>query len=404
MTQTKADGPAPAGMPDVLLVGAGVVGRSIALDHVLAGVPVWLADRDPSALSASCDWVLRRSDSVAESASPWGAKIDLPVVRIRPIGSKIFDRRESHDWLLIESIAERLDVKQSFFADAENWFDHPAILTSNTSTISIEKISQSMRYPERLCGLHFFMPVVGRHAVEIIRHRATSEQIIDVCRRHARVLSKEPLIVRDAPGFVVNRMLSTYINLSMWLLCGGVSAETIERAAIEYGMPMSPLSLVDLIGPRTAFDAGRVVWQAFPHRMDPSPLLPALVKRKLGGIASGCGFYQYNEDGNRRNEGSGHPELSPIVAELIQQYRHDSFSPTSIDDSTMIPLVRDLFAATLEIESTAIVADGVADWATIDRAMRGGLDCVPRHPKSDQRAIELASRFPQIKSIQPSTG
>lgn len=407
----------------VMLVGAGVVGRAIALDHLLAGLPIWLVDRDVDAVAASCDWVLERSESTAESASPWGARVDLPMVFIRPnewlpsYESRADDSQTSQ-WLLIESIAERLEIKQAFFAEAETWFDRPPILTSNTSTLSIEKISQSMQRPERLVGLHFFMPVIDRHAVEIISGPATDSQVIDECCCHAQRLAKNPLLVRDGPGFVVNRILSPYLNLAMWLLCGGVDDEVIARAAAAYGMPMSPLELVDLIGPRTAFDGGRTVWQAFPHRMDPSPLLPALVKQKLTGVQSGRGFYYYDDEpqggGQFARDGQVSPDgrgLTSEARELITRYAHEDFVVPFEANATVDSLVKDLFAAVIHWESVAIVRDGIADGETIRIAMREGLawrrspdwqnvESSPQAVLSPDRLQWIANQFPHIRSVQ----
>ncbi len=409
---------------NVLLVGAGVVGRAIAVDHLRAGVAVWLADRDEDVLRESCDRVLQQCDSVADSASPWGARLPLPVVHLRPTTSENHGddqlpvRTAAPRWLVIESIAERLDVKQSFFVDVENWFEREAVLTTNTSTLSIASIAAKMRRPERLCGLHFFMPVVDRPAAEIIPHRqdipmaasnssvtatdGTSPDVIQACCDHARTLLKTPLLVSDSPGFVVNRLLAPYLNLAMNLLCGGISAETIERAARQYGMPISPLELVDLIGPRTAFDGGRVVWSAYPNRMDPSPLLPAMVKAKLTGVAAGEGFYRYDGDGHRIEN-----SLGEHARKLACKYQHDDYSrfPSSDDERTQV--VADLFAATLRLEAMAIERDGVADFATIAAAMRGGLkwrpesvDASPMTCLSDARAEQVAREFPNLKSIQ----
>lgn len=402
--------------PQILLVGAGVVGRAIALDHLLAGIPIWMADQDTEVLSRSCDWILQHSESTAESASPWGAKVELPIVFIRPNGLEPSAGPDVPPWLLIESIAERLDVKQAFFEAAERWFDRPPILTTNTSTLSIEKISARMRHRQRLCGLHFFMPVVDRHAAEIISGPATNPEVAAACCRHAERLAKHPLMVRDGPGFVVNRMLSSYLNLSMWLLCGGVDDEVIGQAAIEYGMPISPLELIDLIGPRTAFDGGRTVWQAFPFRMDPSPLLPALVKRKLAGVQSGLGFYSYHlASGSSLQPPRDGRGITPEVRELIERYQHRDFCAGTSNDCEVKSVVLELFAATMHWEALAIVRDGVANHETVSMAMREGLAwrrdrnwqsqaTSPESVLSSETLRRIAKDYPHIRSVQPIPG
>ncbi len=219
------------------------------------------------------------------------------------------DSSESSTPIVIESIAERLDVKRNFFAEAEQIFGDDAILCSNTSTLRIGAIAEKLNRPERFCGMHFFMPVDKRHAVEVIRSEQTTDSTVRVCGDHVRRIHKEPLAVGDGPGFVVNRLLSPYLNESMLMLGRGVTAERIERAALAYGMPMSPLELIDLIGIRTTFDAGRVFWQSFPTRVDPAPILPAMVKKKRFGRSVRAGFFDYEAD--QRSKG-----LSPIASAL----------------------------------------------------------------------------------------
>ncbi|EMI26460.1 3-hydroxyacyl-CoA dehydrogenase family protein [Rhodopirellula europaea] len=390
----------------VLLVGAGVVGRAIATDHLLAGCEVWMADRDQAVLSGACDAVLRRTDGIADSASLWGAAVPIPVVHMMPRGhdETIGASDALPTWMVIESIAEKLPIKQAFFSEVENWFSRSPILTTNTSTLPITEIAGSMQtHAARFCGMHFFMPVVGRHAAEIIVHPQTSEAVIGACEEHVRRLKKVPLRVLDSPGFVVNRMLAPYLNLSMQLLCAGISASTIREAALRYGMPMSPFELIDLIGPRTAFDGGRVVWQSFPQRMDPSPLLPAMIKRSLLGVAGRKGFYDYSGDGERNVD-----ELSEDVNALVDRYSRDDMGAAGIQGD--VQLIADMFAASMWREAQAIDASHVADMETIDQAMAGGLGYVApagemtwrEHIESigEDRFEQLAERFPNLKSLR----
>ena len=181
-----------------------------------------------------------------------------------------------------------------------------------------------------------------------------------------------------------------------------MTADVIERAALKYGMPMSPLSLIDLIGPRTAFDGGRIVWQSFPQRMTPSPLLPAIVKRKIMGVVGGKGFYSYDQNGDKIGN-----QLTPEVEELVKRYETKSLFQADESTESCVTTISELFAAAMCWEAIAIQRDQVADADAINAAMRGGLAWNPGNDNQDvvaylsaERLQELAEQYPSIKSIQ----
>ncbi|MAI71592.1 MAG: fatty-acid oxidation protein subunit alpha [Rhodopirellula sp.] len=339
----------------VYLIGAGVVGSAILQAHLDAGIPVWLADQDEDAIG-------RAVQQVRFSDDEWD------VSSIRKISDSMsaieFCNRESQApcqrTLVIESIAEKLEVKQAFFAEVEQVFGEDALLCTNTSTLSIGRIAESLRHRGRFSGMHFFMPVGERPAVELIAGDETHLATTEACVGHVQRLGKEPLVVGDGPAFVVNRLLSPYLNEAMLLLCRGVSAKRIEEAALAYGMPMSPLELIDWIGTPTMFDAGRAFWQAFPDRIDPAPLLVALIKNKRFGRAVSKGMYDY-QDGKRDLE------LSPRTIEFRERYcrKEIEFSDRQLIEIMTIPMW---------IEAALALRSGVVDtYDLFDLAMQGGL-------------------------------
>ncbi|MEZ6090057.1 MAG: 3-hydroxyacyl-CoA dehydrogenase family protein [Pirellulaceae bacterium] len=262
--------------------------------------------------------------------------------------------------IVIESILERREPKQAVLAGAANRFGDDAILATNTSTIPVADIMRAIPHKERCCGLHFFMPVRQRPLIEIVTTDSTSERTIEVAKRYASAVGKRYLVVRDRPGFVVNRMLVPYLNESVQLLCGGSSAEQIERVALKFGMPMSPFELMDWIGMETNFHAGRAIWQAFPSRIEPSPLTPAMVKAKLKGRAGGEGLYVYAS-------GKRSQALGPTASELVQRYTRDT---SELPDQQLA--VRLFFP--MLIEAACILQQSVVpDLDGIEQAMLGGL-------------------------------
>lgn len=346
----------PNDCPRVCLVGAGVVGSAIAAAHVDAGASFLFADQDETTLLRAVEGLNVNGDRWCVSPVHQLGE-QLPAIQILTTSDRPHDDAAI---IVIESIAERLDIKRDFFANAEPLFGENAILCSNTSTLRIGKLAEELSDPDRFCGMHFFMPVGERNAVEVIRGKHTSERTIELCEQHVRRIGKEPFAVGDGPGFIVNRLLSPYLNEAMLMLGRGVTAPRIEAAALAYGMPMSPLELMDWIGIRTTFDAGRVYWQSFPSRVDPAPLLPAMVKRRRLGRPVNAGFYDYQN--GRRSE-----FISPVVQELSESYRRDERE--FADDELMY-----ILSISMWIEAAIAFRERVAtSHRQFDLAMRGGL-------------------------------
>jgi 3-hydroxyacyl-CoA dehydrogenase len=344
--------------PAIILVGVGVVGKAILRAHTDAGLSVCLVDQDQDALVAA-------STSLTLDPDQW----EISDVFTHPCGLpcvSLVHREQiaAQDPipLLIESIPERLDLKRTFFSEIENLVHPQTVLCSNTSTLRIGDLAQQLHRPEQFCGMHFFMPVESRDAVELIEGSLTDSRSLSRAMQHIERLSKSPLVVRDSPGFIVNRLLSPYLNEALTLLCQGVEAKDLQNAAIEYGMPISPLELIDTIGARTIFDAGRVYWQAYPGRIDPSPLLAGLIKSKRMGKHVKAGLFAYDDAGNRSDG------LADAALALVDRYRRNDdlhFSRVDLVDRLAVPMW---------IEAASAVADGtVTDVKQFDLAVRGGL-------------------------------
>ena len=261
--------------------------------------------------------------------------------------------------LVIESISERLEIKQDFFRRIQSIFGSRAVYGTNTSNLQIQQISDGLPYPVRICGMHFFMPVHDRHAVEVASSPASDPETLFQAVSHVMRLRKQPIRVGDSPGFIVNRLLAPYLNESMLLLCRGVSARVIEKAAKQYGMPISPLELIDWIGSRThLMREGHFGDRS--RRLSPSPLLPALIKHQRNGRFNGGGFYSYS--GGQRSI-----HLSDQAARIIETYQS---SQMDLDEQQVLRLL----AVPMWIEAVMAKLDGVIQSSSeLDSAMRGGL-------------------------------
>jgi 3-hydroxyacyl-CoA dehydrogenase/enoyl-CoA hydratase/3-hydroxybutyryl-CoA epimerase/3-hydroxyacyl-CoA dehydrogenase/enoyl-CoA hydratase/3-hydroxybutyryl-CoA epimerase/enoyl-CoA isomerase len=344
------------------VAGAGIMGAGIAAATLRRDYPVIITDASRSALARGAQHLLSEAayDREAKGASSQ---------RMSELASKLniayVDEEFQSCDLLIEAIIENAEAKKKFFARMEHQLKPEAVLASNTSTIPITTLAEGLQHPERFCGIHFFNPVRKMKLVEIIRGEQTSDETIVTAVKYAKSIKKMPIVVGDGPGFLVNRLLFPLLNESLQLITEGVAMPDIEKAAKKFGMPMGPLELYDMVGLDTAVYAGRVVWEAFPDRVAPSPILPMLVKSGRLGQKSGSGFYSYK---NRK----GRAEADPQVEKMLSAYRKQESSELTIDqisDRLFLPM---LLEATRALESG--IARSVHD---IDIGMIFGLGFPP---------------------------
>ncbi len=215
--------------------------------------------------------------------------------------------------LVVEAIVENMDVKRAVLQETESKVSRDCILATNTSSLSVDVMARSLEHPERFCGLHFFNPVHRMPLVELVRGARTSDATIAAVHALAVALGKVPVVVRDGPGFLVNRILAPYLNEAGWLLSDGASIERIDAAAKEFGMPMGPLRLIDEVGIDVSTHAGAAMHAALGDRLRPPPALVALDRTKRLGRKGGLGFYRY-ENGKERGvdpDVYGHLGLEP---------------------------------------------------------------------------------------------
>jgi 3-hydroxyacyl-CoA dehydrogenase len=351
----------PDTIESVGIVGAGVMGTSIAATNIRTGVPVTIVDAAPNIVSEGMENILRRiarykSSPVADSSRPHRLATQL-------IAADSLDELATND-LIIETVFEQLELKRKIYAQLEPQLADDVILASNTSTIPIAQLAERLERPERLVGIHFFAPVGQRHLVEVVRGRATSDRTIATAVEYAKRLRKIPIVVNDGPGFLVNRLLVPYMTAALHLIEEGVSIEAIEKAAISFGMEIGPISLYDIIGLDTAVMAGRILWDAFPDRVVASPIITRLVKLGRLGQKTGEGFFAYRNKHLR-------PEHDPALDEILQPYvlKERRISAAQITARLFLPSL---------IEATRILEEGIVrDVRDIDLGVIFGLGFPP---------------------------
>lgn len=306
-----ADGrvdPEPARSLGVL--GAGIMGQSVAAAAIKSGVPTKITDASSEAIQHAIPAAIEESiyNPVTRSDDPELAPRHAALLSPAATTDQLADCD-----LIIEAIVENLEVKRQVFQRLEPQLAEHAVLASNTSTIPIAQLAECLDSPSRMCGIHFFNPVKKMRLVEVIRAPQTSDRTIATAVAFAKGTGKMPVVVNDGPGFLVNRLLMPYLNESFELLSEGISVQEVDDAAVHFGMPMGPLALCDMIGLDTALYAGRYMWEAFPDRVHPSPILPAMVKRGRLGWKNGLGFFAYDKDGS-----NARPD--PAAEKIIETY------------------------------------------------------------------------------------
>jgi 3-hydroxyacyl-CoA dehydrogenase/enoyl-CoA hydratase/3-hydroxybutyryl-CoA epimerase len=203
--------------------------------------------------------------------------------------------------LVIEAIVENAEVKRKLFAQVEPRMKREAILATNTSSIPLQELVGALARPERLVGLHFFNPVAQMMLVEVVQGPQTSAATMQAGQAFARQIDKLPLPCKSAPGFLVNRVLSPYLNEAMLMLDEGIPAETLDAAAKDFGMPMGPIELADMVGLDICWAVGQEL--AKPGAIIPKQL-QANVEAKRFGKKTGQGFYTWVK-GKPRKKGGG---------------------------------------------------------------------------------------------------
>jgi 3-hydroxyacyl-CoA dehydrogenase/enoyl-CoA hydratase/3-hydroxybutyryl-CoA epimerase len=328
------------------VIGAGVMGGDIAAWAALRGLTVTLQDRTAELVQPA----LERAKTLFERRIKVPAEAQQAQERLKMdlSGAGVSDAD-----VVIEAIFENLEAKRALYASLEPRMKPAAVLATNTSSLMIETLSATLQDPTRLVGIHFFNPVSQLQLVEIVQGERTRADVLNDALKFTRALDKLPLPCKSAPGFVVNRVLTPYINEAFFALEEGIAPEVIDRAAVRFGMPMGPLELADVVGLDVSLHVGRVLAQAF-NRPVPATLSRLVDQKKLG-RKSGEGFYRWQD---------GKAQKSPVT---------DSAIPPDLADRLMLPLLNESAACCREgIIADADLLDAGVVFATGFAPFRGG--------------------------------
>ena len=286
----------PAGAPDpsvarevtkVGVIGAGLMASQLALLFARRlNVPVVLTDVDQDRVDRGLGFVGHQVDELR-------AKGRISADNARRLVGAITGRVGLDDFadadLVIEAVFEDLAVKRRVLADAEAVVGAQCVLATNTSSLSVAAMAEGLAHPERLVGMHFFNPVAVMPLLEIVRSPSTNEPTVATALSVGQSLRKSCIIVSDAPGFVVNRLLARLLGEVNRAVDEGTSIEVADRALAPLGLPMTPFELLDLTGPAVSLHVGETMHAAFPDRYAISPTMQAMVAAGVTKVWTGDG-------------------------------------------------------------------------------------------------------------------
>lgn len=268
------------------VIGAGIMGGDIAAWCALRGFNVTLQDREPKYLSNAIKRAHKLFAKKLKTTHERNAALDRFIPDCNGYGVEKAD-------VVIEAIYEDKGAKQAIYAEIEPRMKDGAILATNTSSIPLESLAESLQDPKRLIGIHFFNPVAMMPLVEIVKTELSSKETIQQAIAFTLHIGKLPLPVKSAPGFLVNRILMPYLVEAVTLFDEGVSPEAIDKAALDFGMPMGPVELADTVGIDICYSVAKNLSDAFGGTVPAG--LERYIKNKHLGKKTGRGFYQYKK-------------------------------------------------------------------------------------------------------------
>lgn len=369
------------------VLGAGVMG---------GGIAQIIADKtDANIRMRDINWQALAGGMKA-AARVWKRKVDARRMKRGEMERKLARISTTTTWegfqradAVVEAVVENLNIKRQVLAEFEGLAKEDAIFASNTSTIPITDIAAQAKRPENVVGMHFFNPVDRMPLVEVIRGEKTSDTAAATIANFARKLGKTVVYCNDGPGFVVNRILGPYMNESGFILEEGNTIESIDKAMLDFGMPMGPMALLDEVGIDVASKVAHILGGAFGERMQASGVVDKLFADGRHGKKNGKGLYLY-ENGKRKNP-------DPTVYKVLAIKNTHPADAKAVVERMVLAMINE---AALILDERIVATAGELDLAMIMGTgfppFRGGLlryaDSLGV-PYVVARLEELASRF-----------
>lgn len=333
------------------VLGAGIMGGGIAYQSAVKGTPILMKDIREEGIQMGLNEASKLLGNRVEKGRLTAAKMAEALNAIRPTMS--YGDFKNVD-IVVEAVVENPKVKQIVLAEVEDQVKEDAVLASNTSTISINLLAKALKRPENFVGMHFFNPVHMMPLVEVIRGEKSSETAIATTVAYAKKMGKNPIVVNDCPGFLVNRVLFPYFGGFAKLVSAGVDFVRIDKIMEKFGWPMGPAYLMDVVGIDTAHHARDVMAEGFPDRMkeERKTAVDALYEANRLGQKNGKGFYVYETDKRGKPKKVVDASVQDVLAPIVYEQRE--VTDEDIINFMMIPLC---------LETVRCLEDGIVETA-----------------------------------------
>lgn len=282
------------GIRSVAVLGAGTMGQGIAQVCAVTGFKVLLYDVQPELVANGISAIRKSLDTAVEKGKVSADQRTAALANVIAVS----DFKSLQAELAIEAVIEKLEVKQKLFAELEKINGKDCILATNTSSIPITQIASVLKHQGRVAGLHFFNPAPVMKLVEVVQGASTDAAVVEKLVNFAAFIGKKPVMVKDSPGFIVNRVARHFYVESLKLVEDGVAdIESVDKLLRSAGFRMGPFELMDLIGVDTNFSVTTSIYQAFHQdpKFRPSRIQQQKVDAGHWGRKSGKGFYDYTQ-------------------------------------------------------------------------------------------------------------
>ncbi len=339
------------------VIGAGTMGASIVMALISNGLKVVLKDTDNIVLENGLKNIDKFLDKkIAKGLSPIKAQA------MKNLVTAVTDYKEFADVdIVIEAVSESINIKQKVFQELDEWCNLDTLLLTNTSSLSITQIASFTRRSDKVCGLHFFNPAHIMKLVEIIPGLDTSSETIQSVTQLANLINKVSVKVEECPSFLVNRLLTRYMNEALWCLSDRIyTVEEIDKAAVEIAMPIGPLALRDMNGCDIGLSVASYNFKEYGQRFAYPDLLVKMVDNNLLGKKTDKGFYLYTKDSPKPlgvNE-----NVYTLINQKPQEKLPSSNIPLSI--RLMLPMINEAFL---------VIQEKICKLESIDLALKTGL-------------------------------